>query len=339
MSKKLKENVTSQFLEAANSMRSKKARRKIVAYVESYDDVFFWRTVLARFENEERYFEVMLPARGVLSRGKKSAIMALMEQGAGRDMIACVDADYDYMLQGVTDTSRKVLENPYVFHTYVYAIENYQCYAESLHQVCVMVTLNDHAIFPFVDFFREFSEIIHPLFVWSVWVYRYGHYPDFSITDFNRIVDVGRLDVSNPAPALEHLRSKVRRQINIMQRRFPHAKNSWMALRDEMEHKLGVLPSYTYLYMQGHHLFEAIVSPLLTKICNKLRTEREDEIHRTSMHRTQMYNEMSCYEKSISDVTTMLKRNMGYISCPQFLQLQRDIENCLNVSSPSSSCE
>ena len=27
-----------------------------MAYVESYDDIAFWRTLLAEFENEERYF-------------------------------------------------------------------------------------------------------------------------------------------------------------------------------------------------------------------------------------------------------------------------------------------
>ena len=41
---------------AANKLTSKKARRRIVAYVESYDDVFFWRTVLTKFEDETRYF-------------------------------------------------------------------------------------------------------------------------------------------------------------------------------------------------------------------------------------------------------------------------------------------
>ena len=56
---------------AANKLASKKARRRIVAYVESYDDVFFWRTVLGRFEDDTRYFEVMLPTRDKLERGKK----------------------------------------------------------------------------------------------------------------------------------------------------------------------------------------------------------------------------------------------------------------------------
>ena len=59
MAKKLSDNINSHYVEAANRMTSKKARRKIVAYVESYDDVLFWRTVLNRFEDDTRYFEVM----------------------------------------------------------------------------------------------------------------------------------------------------------------------------------------------------------------------------------------------------------------------------------------
>lgn len=162
-SKGLQGYINSQYFEAANALKSKRARRRIVAYVESYDDIYFWRTVLSEFENDKRYFEVMLPSKTGLSRGKKSVLMNFLEgEPLGRDMIACVDADFDYLLQGATAQSQKVLESPYVFHTYVYAIENYQCYAPSLHNVCVAVTLNDHRIFDFRDYFSRFSEILFP---------------------------------------------------------------------------------------------------------------------------------------------------------------------------------
>ena len=169
MPSRLKDNLNSQYFEAANALTSKQARRRIVAYVESYDDIFFWRTVLSRFENEQRYFEVMLPSNKKLERGKKSVLMNFVGDRIGPDMIACVDADFDYLLQGVTAQSKKVIESPYVFHTYAYAIENLQCYAPSLHDVCVAVTLNDHRIFDFIDYLRQYSEAIFPLFVWSVW--------------------------------------------------------------------------------------------------------------------------------------------------------------------------
>ena len=100
-------------------MTPKRARRRIVAYVESYDDIFFWRTVLSSFENANRYFEVMLPSKeNKLERGKKAALMSLIGEKVGNDMIACVDADYDYLLQGASPLSKAILNNPFVFHTY-----------------------------------------------------------------------------------------------------------------------------------------------------------------------------------------------------------------------------
>ena len=72
-------------------------------------------------------------------------------------MIEFVDADCDYLLQGVTAVSKEINENPYVFHTYVYAIENYQCYAPSLHDVSVAVALNDKSLFDFEEYLRQYS--------------------------------------------------------------------------------------------------------------------------------------------------------------------------------------
>lgn len=328
MSLRLKDNLNSKYIEAANNMKSKTARRRIVAYVESYDDIFFWRTVLTKFEDDTRYFEVMLPSRGKLARGKKSVLMNIIGDGVGRDMIACVDADYDYMLQQQTEQSKKVTTNPYVFHTYVYAIENYQCYAPSLHNVCVMVTLNDKPIFDFEDFFTKYSEICFPLFVWSIWAYRTGRYNDFSMMDFCHIIDVGRFNIQTPQIALDHLRQKVSRKIGMLQKKYPDTKESYLQTKAAIK-ELGVTPQTTYLYIQGHHLFDVIIVPMLTKVCSQLRQERETEIYHTSVHRTQMRNELSCYENSITDVRSMLRRNVGYTNCPEFIRLQEEVKDFL----------
>ena len=79
MGRRLRDNITSNYFKAANRLTSKYAKRKIVAYVESYEDVFFWRTILSQFETQERFFEVMLPTRSThLERGKKAAISRLV---------------------------------------------------------------------------------------------------------------------------------------------------------------------------------------------------------------------------------------------------------------------
>ena len=338
MANRLKDNINSRYIEAANALASKRARRRIVAYVESYDDIYFWRTVLSPFEDDSRYFEVMLPSKVNLTRGKKSVLMNLIEKrergddnGAemlGRDMIACVDADYDYMMQGSTHSSRQVLNNPYVLHTYVYAIENYQCYAPSLHDVCVSVTLNDHRIFDFKEYFRQYSEAIFPLFVWSIMLYRNGNYPRFSISDFNRIADPGGFSVQHPEMSLVNLRRKVGVKVRDLQRLYPDAKDEYLRVKDDVR-RLGVTPPTTYLYIQGHHLFDTVVAPILSKVCNLLRQERQQEIYQASAHRTQKRNEMSCYENSLQDVKTMLKKNNGYLSAEPFRRLQNDVRRLL----------
>ena len=332
MPNRLRDNLNSKYFEAANAMTSKKARHRIVAYVESYDDIYFWRTVLSDFEDDKRYFEVMLPSKDNLTRGKKSVLMNFLEgEPLGKDMIACVDADYDYLIQGRTAQSKRVLDSPYVFHTYVYAIENFQCYAPSLHNVCVSVTLNDHRIFDFREYFRAFSEAIFPLFVWSVMFYRNGNYPKFSLTDFNRIADPGGFNVQYPESSIANVKRKVHTKINDLQRQFPDAKEEYLATKDDLK-VLGVTPQTTYLYIQGHHLFDTVVSPILSKVCNLLRQERQNEIYHASARKAQKRNEMSCYENSLQDIKVMLKKNSGYMVSEQFRHVQDDIRSYLDGS-------
>ena len=144
----LKNYLSSRYLQAADKLRGQKQKRRIVAYVESYDDVFFWRNLFSDIEPEDAYFDVMLPSRNTLQKGKKSALLSALGKGLGPNMIVCVDADYDYLLEGCSPMSQLLLSNQYIFHTYAYAIESFQCYAPSLHNVCVMATLNDdHTVF------------------------------------------------------------------------------------------------------------------------------------------------------------------------------------------------
>ena len=324
MSKRLSENLTSLYLGAAQRLKPKTARKKIVAYVESYDDVFFWRTVLDDFEDDRHYFEIMLPSRSSLGKGKKLVLTNKLGPQLGTYMIACVDADYDYLLQDTTPTSRMINRNPFVFHTYAYAIENYQCYAETLHRVCVMATLNDRQVVDFEGFMREYSRIIWPLFVWSVWVYRNDRYRDFTLSEFGTTVSFNELNVYHPELTLDYVRRKVNRKMSWLQRHFPEARKGYGPLKAELL-QLGVTPETTYLYIQGHTLFDNVVSPLLTPVCILLRKEREREIKKLAEHEIQRQNELSCYQHSQNSVEEMLKKNVGFKNAPPYQQLRRDL--------------
>lgn len=328
MAKRLSDNLTSLYLGAAHKLKSKKSRKKIVAYVESYDDVFFWRSVLDEFENDECYFEVMLPSRTSLGKGKKTVLMNRLGDYLGQYMIACVDADYDYLMQNTNASSRLINKNPYVFHTYVYAIENYQCYAGSLHGVCVMATLNDRQLVDLEGFMIEYSRIIWPLFVWSVWVYRTNNYHSFTLMDFCEMVSFHEVNVYHPEDTLEFIRRKVNRKIASLQHTFRQAKEAYEPLKQELQH-LGITPETTYLYIQGHTLFENVTLPLLVPICAVLRKEREKEIRQLAEHNIQRQNELSCYQNSQNPVDAMLRKNVSYKMAPPYQRLRQDLLNFL----------
>lgn len=331
MSKRLRDNLTSQYIEAANCLGPRQSRRRIVAYVESYDDIFFWRSILARFEDEHRYFEVMLPSRlDHLERGKKAAIMSLIASGAvGKNMIACVDADYDYLVQRATTSSKQILDSPYIFHSYAYAIENMQCYAPSLHDVCVAATLNDSNVFDFEHFLADFSTAVFPLFVWNIWSYRNGILPKFSITDFLHVIEMGNLTPEKAQSSIALLRKRVAHKVHTLQSQHPGAKESYLAVKTDLV-RLGCTPAQTYMYIQGHHLFDKIVMPLLRKVCSQLVRQRETEIASQSLHVTQQRNELSCYSSSVGDVEFVVRRNVGYIASPQYQSIIADLHNYLD---------
>ena len=329
MAKRLTDNINSQYFEAINKMTPKKARRRIVVYVESYDDVFFWRSVLGRYEDDKLTFDIMLPSRNQhLDRGKKAAISNMLK-GVGRDMIACVDADYDYILQGATEMSRQMLENPYIFHTYAYAIENFQCYAKGLHETCVMVTLNDHCIFNFERFLQSYSQTIWPLFVWHVvFLQRRKMTMHFDMCEFNKVVVLPSVRIQNPKWAIEYLSKKVRAKMFQLERRFPKLKDA-LPETERMLRDLGINDNNTYLYIQGHHLFDLVVSPVVQTVCDILRNEQENDIRDRAVHSEQARTEIACYENSLGKVKMMMKKNTYYQFSPEFQKILADVEKYL----------
>lgn len=331
MAHNLLSNINSAYIEAANRLRPKSKKKKVVAYVESYDDIFFWRSVLSDFEDDNTEIEVMLPSRTSLNRGKKTAMMNQLGDALGRYMIACVDADLDYLLQSSTISSERMLSNPYVVHTYVYSIENYFCYAKSLHTVCVMATLNDRSVFNFEEYLRMYSDIVYELFVWLIWLHRHERFNDMPLSSFNNIASVEQLNIQKPLDALERLRRNVNRKLAWLQRHVPEAKGKLTALKEELA-LLGVDRDSTYLFVQGHHLMDNVVDAAITPVCTMLRREREKEIKRLSNgNAVQMDNELACYSHSQLTPVQMLRRNTMYKDCPMYQRLKEHVARVLGV--------
>ena len=329
--KRLTDNISSRYFEAADRLLPSKRRGRIVAFVESYDDVSFWRVLLDEFETKDHYFQIMLPNRGGLTKGKKSALRSCIEHnGLGRNLIACVDSDYDWLLQGVTQTSKEIISNPYVIQTYAYAIENYQCWAGSLHQICVQCTLNDHRLIDFPAFMELYSKAVYPLFVWNVWFYRKKKHNEFSMQDLNIDVRLKSVDVRHPEGALAGVSERVARKVRYLEHNYPEAIDEVAAMHKELT-DMGVREDNTYLFLQGHHLVENVIMKLLIPICTVLRQEREAEIRRFAMHEQQYRNEISAYQHSQMSLDEAIRKNTHYRECEMYERMRDEMKRLLSM--------
>lgn len=322
---RLVQGISSQYIEAANRLRPKGTRRRIVAYVESYQDVAFWRLLLDEFESDTLTFSIMLPSNGRLMRGKKSALSGCLDaNNLGKSMIACVDSDYDYLMQGTTLASRAFLDNKYVIQTYTYAIENYQCYSASLNQVCVQCTLNDNRPVDIEAFMEVYSNIVFPLFTWNIHFYRIGRHRDFSMQELNNVISIDSISVREPEKSLRHLESRVSAKLAWMERTYPEMLPEVENLKNEL-YTLGVESAETYLYVQGHFLFERVISRLMEPVLAFLIHERELEIGRQAVHAQQRQNELSSYRHAQVELAQAIRENTHYRASRQYQRMRDDV--------------
>ncbi len=299
-------------------------QRLVKVYVEGYEDVAFWRGIFDHFRNPYLRFEISVPDRGDLPKGKK--VLMSMIPHSGEELILCVDSDFDYLFAGRTPQSREVNEAKYMFHTYAYATENYLCYAPTLHNICVKATKNDTHIFDFVTFMHEYSCSIYPLFVWYAFSAQLASENVFPLIDFKSAVRLGYLDLDdNGAKTLAWLRRNVTKREDLLRQRNPKMIEP-MKLFEEQLRSRGLTPETAYLFMHGHTLMDNVVMILLNSVCEQLRAMSIARITSSQKRGVALKNEMSNYNNSLRSIRDVLLDNENYTSCPLYKRLQRDIE-------------
>ena len=239
-------------------------QRLVRVYVEGYEDVAFWRGIFDHFQNPYLRFEISVPDRGDLPKGKK-VLMGMIPRSS-EELLLCVDSDFDYLFAGRTPQSKEVAEAKFMFHTYAYATENYLCYAPSLHNVCVKATKNDTRIFDFVKFMREYSCTIYPLFVWYAYSAQLATENVFPLIDFKQSVRIGYLDLAdNGEKTLEWLRRNVAKREEMLRKRNPKMIEPMKEFEEQLKER-GLKPENAYLFMHGHTLMDNVVMIALNTV-------------------------------------------------------------------------
>lgn len=298
------------------------------AYVEGYEDVAFWRSIFDHFTCPKVRFEISVPPRKDMPKGKKVLLSMLDE--SSQSLILCVDSDFDYLFGDATPQSQQVNSSPYMFHTYSYATENYLCFAPSLHNVCVKATKVDYKIFDFESFMARYSQIIYPLFVWYTYSAKHSEEHIVTLHDFKASVKLNYLEIENNGEStLQWVERGVGRRIEHLEREFPEQAKKM----EEHAHDLsmaGVTPCQSYMFMHGHTLMDNVVMVCLNSVCEKLRQIAIARIASSSKEGTALQNEISNFKNTQRSIRDVLLDNVNYTDSPLYQKLRNDIENYIN---------
>ena len=299
-------------------------QRLVKVYVEGYEDVAFWRGIFDHFQNPYLRFEISVPDRGDLPKGKK-VLMGMIPRSS-EELLLCVASDFDYLFAGRTPQSKDVADAKFMFHTYAYATENYLCYAPSLHNVCVKATKNDTRIFDFVKFMHEYSCTIYPLFLWYAYSAQLATENVFPLIDFKQSVRIGYLDIEdNGSKTIEWLRRNVSKRENLLRQRNPRMIEPMKEFEVQLRGR-GLTPENAYLFMHGHTLMDNVVLIMLNTVCEKLRAMSIAKITASKKQGVALKNEMSNYTNSLRSIRDVLLDNENYTKSPLYKRLERDIE-------------
>jgi hypothetical protein len=298
-------------------------------FVEGYEDVAFWRGIFDHFRNPYLRFEISVPNRDDLPKGKK-VLMSMIDNVDPEDVILCVDSDFDYLFDGATEQSRELLAADNMFHTYVNATENVLCYAPSLRNVCVKATKNDTRIFDFERFFAAYSRAIYPLFLWYVYSAQLSHESVFTLSEFKAAVRLGYVDIRNNGEnTLAWLERNVERRRAALESANPQMVDDVNAFADKLQ-KLGAEQDNCYMFMHGHTLMDNVVLVVLSAVCEKLRQLSIAKINESKVEGVALKNELNNYTNTLRSIRDVLLDNENYTSSPLYKRLRDDIQAYLD---------
>ncbi len=326
MSKNLIENLNSNFLEAFSAMKGNNQPKKVLVYVESDEDISFWRNILDKYRSNNIEFEINLPAKEHYEKGK-GVLLNNFKNNIGDFLIICLDSDYDYLIKDLNEHSKLINSNPYIFQTYSYSIENLLCYGESLKKLCITCTKVDTVNFDIEGLIVRYSKIIYELLIWSIYLHKNGEADKFSISSFcktSKLLTNNDLD-NNFEKDFVFLEQNILEKITEIETLYSSNIEEKKDFEKELN-KLGLNESNSYLYAQGHLILDNFILMIIKPICYHLKSSKIQKIKENCKDSNQITNELNNYKKKILDIEQLISVNYNFSDSELYKKIIKDLD-------------
>jgi len=274
----------------------------IIICIENYDDKPFWKFIFSKIENMQPAF---------LSMDGKPNILKF-EEYFDNEFIACVDSDYDYILK------KSYLNNPYIFHTYFYAVENYCVCAKTLNSL--KDTLNLNCSIDFESFFDKMTPLIKEALLYDIY-----------LKDNNQdcIRHVFKFNNTNIEMNEEAILSNIK--INVLDALQEINSELLIPYQNTINEDININENFLYLYVEGHIVFDSILN-ILDKLQNDNIYSKMQNIRQESNYTgEEKRNKINELKNKKFDIKTVLRINYEKSffenHCDSFNKIISDINN------------
>lgn len=306
MPSSLIENYNSEYVRQSNRLTGKQSIVEV--WVEDEYDVPFWNDLLNDYKDIT--FRITPYRHRNLNKGKGNILK--FSHLLGTNLIACVDSDYDYLLPDSSEAGRKINSNPYILQTYSYSVENYNCHPSTLNKICINATL-ESTEFDFVGFFKELSNAIYPLLVWSLILRNEKLNGELTFNDFKDIIYFNsNITEDNRHNVIEHISKRVKASCSTLKEEFPEIYMKLGKFEDKIAAK-GVRPDNCFLFINGHILQDCITQRLLMPICKDIINRHIQKIFRSKGSMNEKERKKAHYDNiTRRSLSVLLASNFDY---------------------------
>lgn len=315
----LTDYISSDRQKTANEALRKNKPKTIQVYVEGFEDIGFWYSILNSHFKKYTRFELRIDAFSTDTSGNGKTHLEKWFDKTGDYLIICLDSDYHYLLADYSKTGQQIKNNRYIFQTYTYAIENLKCYAESLADICLQATHNTDKIIDFVLLLRRYSEIIYPLLIWNLYFSSIQQETGFTLHEFCKVIHNAKdPDLNDYETILNTIHQRVQSKLNQLETFYSNDTEKVESLAQNLK-ELGLNPDNAYLFIQGHELYDFVLR-FIKVACKKLKDDNKDDLK--SLNKKEVEKE---YHNATNDFKPLLATNMNFKDCFLFHKIEADI--------------
>lgn len=254
----------------ATSTKMTTGQELVVVYVESPNDREFWKKII---EKSQPNIPIEIKSYSENGNGGKREIEKIYGR-LGKHLLACIDADLDFICNTDSLTYHEIPENKFIFHTHYSARESYYSQPNAINYL-----LNNcyYIIEPNTEiniFLTKYSESIYDSFCKFTLSHEKNKKKYIEKDYFKTITtDVGILPLNKENKINDNffktLEIKIKKYIEKMD---PLCQKELNTHKEKLLEK-GLNKKNTHLFINTHFLFESIIISQLKEIQINLQNE------------------------------------------------------------------